>query len=227
MKNTIITLISLLLFSVAVNAQTQSDKIDSIYVMQKEIHKEIVINNEPLDNKRFGVEINIFNLLYLDKEKRFSGTFSLFDVHRDAEIAFPFFYANNKNDEEEDDDKIDLTIITLDCHYRYFLGKHQNGFYIGGFARYAYLEGILGETRFINWGGEPEPIIRDSENKLGLGISIGYRIFSHKGFYWGVSLGYGRYLTGNNDRFRGEFFGFDDDSEMIFDIELLKFGWSF
>ena len=66
-----------------------------------------------------------------------------------------------------------------------------------------------------------------SENKLGIGIGIGYRKFSYKGFYWGTSLNLGRYFLGENGKYIGEFLWYDNDSEIILNFELLKFGWAF
>jgi len=64
-------------------------------------------------------------------------------------------------------------------------------------------------------------------NKLGIGFGMGYRIFSYKGLYWGVSASLGRYFIGENDMFQSSSYFADDDSEMIFDFEFLKFGWTF
>jgi hypothetical protein len=192
-----------------------SAKIDSIYNMQKKMYSES--KNEPLSNKKYGVEINLFRLLSLGKATTFSGSFSLFDVNRKSEISFPVYYQNPQSSD-------DLTEFTLDCHYRYFLGNTQNGFYLSGFARYAFLHGTLGDDYMFS----PEtPGIKGSESKLGIGFGLGYRIFSYKGLYWGVSASFGRYIIGKSNRFSGSFLSVDDDSEFIFDVELLKFGWAF
>ncbi|NCQ11408.1 MAG: hypothetical protein GW809_04525, partial [Bacteroidetes bacterium] len=68
---------------------------------------------------------------------------------------------------------------------------------------------------------------RESIVKVGLGIGIGYRIFSYKGIYWGTSLNVGRYFIGKNDHFYSSFLEINDDATMILDIEFLKFGWAF
>ena len=48
------------------------------------------------------------------------------------------------------------------------------------------------------------------------------------GIYWGVSINIGRYIIGENDIFdEDEFFLFDNDIAMIYNLELLKFGWAF
>lgn len=213
-------LLTIVLFPTFLYAQKKdsiptSAKIDSIYNLQKKMYKES--KNTPLSNKKFGVEINPFRLLYIDKMATFSGTFSLFNVNRNAEIAFPFYFQNPNN-------SIDLTEFTLDSHYRYFLGNTQNGFYVSGFARYAYLKGTLGEDNLFGSITDGE---KGSENKVGIGFGLGFRKFSYKGLYWGASVSFGRYLIGKNNKFTGSFLALDDDSEFIIDLELLKFGWSF
>ncbi len=213
-------LAAVVLMPVIVSAQVKdtlsnSAKLDSIYNLQKKIYKEV--KNEPLAHKNFGVEINVLRLLLMDKAFTFSGSFSLFNVNRHAEIAFPVYYQNPKN-------SADLTEFTLDCHYRYFLGRYQNGFYLSAFTRYAWLSGTLGRNELFD---TPSPGIKDTEHKLGVGVGLGYRIFSYRGLYWGTSLSLGRYFIGKNNRFAGEFLSLDDDEEFILDIELLKFGLSF
>jgi hypothetical protein len=69
--------------------------------------------------------------------------------------------------------------------------------------------------------------IKGNESKLGIGVGLGYRIFSYRGLYWGTSISFGRYLIGKNNKFSGGFLTYDDDNQYILDIELLKFGWAF
>jgi hypothetical protein len=224
MKNTryylLLIIITLLFTPVMLQAQTKdtlstSEKIDSIYSLQKKMYDET--RNEPLADKKYGFEFNVFRLLLMNKAVSLSGSFSFFDISRSAEIAFPFYYQDPK-------DSYDLTEFTLDCHYRYFLGNTQNGFYLSAFVRYAHLRGMLGVNNlFENQQDNP----RGTENKLGLGFGLGYRIFSYKGFYWGISLSIGRYFIGENDKFQGSFLSLDDDEKQILDMELLKFGYAF
>lgn len=192
-----------------------SAKIDSIYTLQKQMYVES--KSEPLSNKKYGFEINVLRLLLIDKAATVSGSFSLFNVDRHAEISFPFYFQKPEN-------KDDLSEFTLDGHYRYFLGSAQNGFYISGFARFAFLHGRLGDNYLF---GSEESKGIGNEGKFGVGVGLGYRIFSSRGLYWGVSISAGRYLIGENNKFSGSFLSIDDDSEFIFDMELLKFGWAF
>ena len=185
-----------------------SSKIDSIYMLQKKMYKEM--KNEPLTNKNYGIELNIVRLLLIEKAVSLSGSFSLFDVNRHAEIAFPLYYS-------DPEDPKDLKELTIDCHYRYFLGNTQNGFYLSGFVRYAHLKGYDDETVDA----------KSSENKIGIGVGMGYRKFSYKGLYWGTSLSFGRYFIGENDKFYGSFLEYDDDKKIIIDFEFFKFGWAF
>jgi len=190
-------------------------KLDSIYVMQKEMYREY--KNVPLANKKYGLELNLFNLLFADQGLVLNGGFSMFDVDRHAEIAFPFSYSNPE-------DKHGLTQFTVSCHYRHFLGNTQNGMYLSGFAKYANLSGYYGDDF---WGGEMINEIKGNESKFGIGIGIGYRKFSYRGLYWGTSLNVGRYILGKNEVFHDGFLNINNDSKFIFNIELLKFGIAF
>ena len=133
------------------------------------------------------------------------------------------FYSHTKY-KESDEYEESLRQFTLDCHYRRFLGKTQKGFFISGFIRYANLRGTKGS----GWYNDYEEPKRSTENKIGIGCGSGFRIFSEMGLYWGVSLNIGVYLIGENDILNEyEFFLFDNDSIIIFNFELLKFGWAF
>ena len=191
-------------------------KLDSIYSLQKKMYK--TIKNEPLTGKNIGVELNILKLLFLDEAIVLSGGFSFFNIDRKAEIAFPIHYSKPEDPESVNE-------FTLDCHYRHFLGNTQNGFYLSGFTRYAHLSGYAGDNfEFLT---SDTPTTQTTENKIGIGIGLGYRKFSYRGLYWGVSLNLGRYIIGENDKFHDGFFSMDNDSKMIFNMELLKFGWAF
>ena len=203
-----------------------SEKIDSILVISKRLDR--TLKNDPLAGKNFGVEVNPFRLLLFGEGMSFSGGVSLFNVTRSAELAFPFLYARSETEDfaGSGSSDFDFTEITQDVHYRYFLGNTQNGFYLSSFARFAYLNGIEGE--WLDDMLNPNPSgTRSSEGKLGIGFGLGYRIFSYRGLYWGCSASFGRYLVGDNDRFRPGYFGLDADEKFIFDIEFLKAGWAF
>jgi hypothetical protein len=193
-----------------------SSKIDSIYLLQKKMYNET--KNTPLSKKKYGIEFNIVRLLLIEKAVSLSGGFSLFGVNRHAEIAFPMYYSSPE-------DPKDLKEWTIDCHYRYFLGNTQHGFYLSGFVRYAHLDGYLGDNTLL-FGGETVGE-KSSENKMGIGVGLGFRKVSYKGFYWGTSLSIGGYLSGKNDRFYGKYLSYDDDKKIIIDFEFLKFGWAF
>lgn len=220
-KVTLSLAITAIMIPLALFAQNQApvstnDKIDSIYSLQKKMYVES--KTGPLANKNYGVELNIARLLMAGDLPSFSGTFSLFNVNRQAEIAFPVYIQSASK-------ATNFSEFSLDCHYRYFLGKTQNGFYLSGFARYAYLHGPLKST--FDLFGAPSITPTSSENKLGIGVGIGYRIFSYKGLYWGSSLSFGRYIVGKSEKFNSDSFGALDDLPYIIDVELLKFGWAF
>lgn len=183
-------------------------KIDKIYETQKIMYEET--KNSPLADKKYGIEVNLFRLLLL-KNTSFSGTFSFFDINRNAEIAFPIYYF-------KPEEAFNTEIFTLDCHYRYFLRNTQNGFYLSAFARLANFDGWVDNFEYE----------KKSFTDIGFGVGIGYRIFSYKGLYWGTSVSFGRYLGGNNI----EEMEFDNNDlfiplDQIVNIEFLKFGWAF
>jgi len=231
MKKLLIVVLGVLLFTSlyaekATNISSD-EKIDSIYVLQKKMYKDV--KDQPLENKKYGVEFNFLRLLFFGSNIDYlnhslSGTFSLFFPKKKVEIAFPFFYSNPTV--KWDDDYIEessLRQITLDCHYRKFLGNSLNKFYIAGFIRYANLKGYEGEGWF---DGKARDYKLSTENKIGIGISIGYRVFSYSGFYWGGSLNVGKYFIGKNNKFRDQTL-LDNDGEIIYNMEFFKFGYAF
>jgi len=224
MKHNWLLLVFMGIFSASLVAQeakkdtlSDSSKIDNIYTLQKKMYTET--RNEPLKDKNFGIELNLFRILLIDKDISLTGSFSLFNVNRQAEIVFPVHYGRPE-------DQRDLNVLTVDCHFRYFLGNTQNGFYVSAFTRLAFLNGYLGEDDY--WFGDNDiPTTKSSEQKIGFGVGLGYRIFSYKGLYWGTSLSFGRYVIGENDKFRNDSLNLDDDGEFIYDFEFLKFGFAF
>ena len=206
------------IIAVSTIVSAQETKMDSLYKWNKQMYQEQ--RNDPLADKKFGIETNLLRLLFIDEAVTFSGGFSLFDVTRNAEIAFPVYYSNP-------DDGV--TFFNTDCHYRHFLGNTQNGFYLSGFARYTNLTGyekIEGNDNYDDdfWSDDKEKGDKISNSKLGVGVGIGYRKFSKSGLYWGCSLNLGRYILGENEIF------YDDslvDQKFIVNVEFLKFGFAF
>ncbi|MBL7995205.1 hypothetical protein JNM05_07515 [bacterium] len=222
MKKIMISMVVLLSGFNPATAQESSsieNKVDSVLIYQKQLmdyqqrmYAEVKYE-DPLENKKAGIEFNpVATLLATAEKKSFalSGTYSRFDLDRKAEVAFPFFYM--RSDENR--------LFTLDAHYRKFLGKHQNGFYLSGAMRFAHVEGMKWDYDYDNYYGYDRKV---KTNKIGMMFGIGYRYFSKSGFYWGTSLSVGRYFTGNNHIASG----FLDGTKYIFDIEILKFGVSF
>lgn len=194
-------------------------KVDTVIQMQERIYDKV--ENDPLKGKNFGVELNLVRLLLIDKNlTEVSGTVSYFNHQAKAEIAFPFFYSAEK---EEGSGAERFTVSTLDVHYRQYLGETLNGFYLSGFGRFASLKGVTGEDQFIFTTSTGSS---GSENKFGVGVGFGSRIFSKTGLYFGTSLSIGKYIVGKNDKFAYDNL-FYDDKEVIIDIELLKFGYAF
>ena len=168
---------------------------------------------DPLEGKKYGIEFNPASFLLStisDEGFILTGNFSLFSISKSAEIAFPMYF--KKGDE-------DLAVFHIDSHYRNFLGKHRNGFYISTGLRFTLLKGREGKS-FLGYTWDEADDIT-SISKVGLIFGIGYRIFGRNGLYWGTSLFCGRYFTDNETRIIGA--GAADD-KFIIDMELLKIG---
>jgi len=172
---------------------------DSLSVLIKErtdlILEEVYI--DPLAGKRFGIELSPLYSMFFDDA--LSGSFSNFSLSDVAEITFPFSYRTyiETNDIGEKNERI---YSYLDAQYRFFLGKHRIGRWIGTGLRFCSDEDNEG-----------------SYNKGGISFGFGTRIFSERGWYWGSSLYLGKYYFGKKDRGPSAFVQF----------ELLKFGFAF
>ena len=210
-----------------VTAQENSsveNKVDSVLIYQKQLmdYQQRIYGEvkyvDPLANKRAGIEFNPAYLLLAsaNKDVVVSGTYARFDVDRKAELAFPFYYSNARPFALFED-RTRSKVFTLDAVYRRFLGAHQNGFYLSAGMRYAHIHGETDEYDYFY----DYTTATKTTNKIGVMTGIGYRYFSKGGFYWGVSLSAGRYLTGNMHM------AGSDGQKIILDIELLKFGFTF
>lgn len=204
----------MLSLSMTVWAQTEA-KIDTVISLQKqmiqkqnEMYEEVAL--EPLAGKNYGIELNPARLLAASADETFSlaGGFSLFNVSRKAEIAFPVLIQSGHGDR----------YYEVEAHYRRFLGQHQKGFYLSGGVTFAHISKKEGE--FLS--DEKQRVTRD---KLGVFCGIGYRHFSKSGLYWGTGLSVGRYFTGT-DKKVDTFFS-SDFEKLYLDFELLKFGIAF
>jgi hypothetical protein len=209
-----------------------------------------IVENGPLRGRKYGVEANPVRLVTSDirfddpappqfKHVSFSGTVSYFSSAQNAEIALPIFYETIRYAYEgSGEENQDFKLITLDVHYRRFLGRTIKGFYVSGFGRFARLRGRIGgdspysdiysrsgyHGRDTTFDENAHPYA--TENKFGIGVGIGFRLIFKHGIYWGNSVSVGRYFVGKNDQFlnvgiRG------NDKKRIFDWELLKVGYAF
>ena len=172
-------------------------------------------------DKTFGIEINPISLIMSKKnDVNIKGSFSLFNISRKIELAFPFEYIDRK-DTEWYDDILDYNRFTLDCQPRVFLRGTQKGFYFSTGLRYTYEYGIDDDLYC-----DTDEIKYYSNNKIGVSFGIGYRYFSPIGLYWGVSLFGGRYFT-DTDIWIDNLSGVNLNPDIFFTIELLKFGYAF
>lgn len=202
------------LFSQDENETVKLDSILSIQELMLENQSKILKEVKYVDNlagKNYGVEFNLVRFLMASAEDDITeatGSFSLFGVDKQAEIAFPIFYSKNE----------DRRLFHIDSHYRRFIGRHRNGFYLSAGVRFTQ---ISGNKRGDYWWEEEDEII--TENRVGVVFGIGYRIFGRNGLYWGFSLFGGRYFSDET-----EISGFPfSNGKAIIDMELLKFGIAF
>jgi hypothetical protein len=204
--------------TLAASAQVDTSmmKQDSIPTIKNEPAE--LLSSQPLANKTFGIEFNPLRLLYGIADDVFNtqihGGVSLFSIDRYAEIAFPFLYMSGKSD------NIPLKVLNIDATYRRFFHKEQKGMFFSGGLRYTYIEGEEGlDNRDAIHSGN-----KIMENKAGIYIGVGYRYFSHSGFYWGTNIIFGRYLTNDNRPIMEITIA---DLKIILGVELMKIGYAF
>tara|TARA_B100001750_G_C15408003_1_gene546267 strand:+ start:541 stop:1143 length:603 start_codon:yes stop_codon:yes gene_type:complete len=197
-------ILTILLFSIII-ADVSNDSLAVLIKDNKtQILKEVKYI-DPLENKKLGIEINPLWTMFYDDGPSISGSISLFNLDKKAEIAIPFTYTTQKK--YNNLIPKDVSFI-LDIQYRYFLGKYRKGLYIMTGARVASFKEVDYENSNL-WD-------RMSYNKQGISFGIGYRIFGQSGWYWGCSLYLGKY-----------YFGSERNSDSFLRIELLKFGKTF
>lgn len=182
---------------------------------------------ESLKDRHHGVEFNFIRLLFWDEDfKSLSGGYSYFDTVRNLELAIPVFVGYGLLDTpygSVDVDQEEMYSATLDFHVRKFLGDELRGMYLSVFSRAAYLSGIVEESYYT-----PYLPIREDEWKLGIGIGLGYRVFSRNHFYWGWSINLGTYLLGDSNKYLRASGSVDlDDESDILSVEFFKFGYRF
>lgn len=214
----------------ATQSLSVEDKIALMLINERKIAKnrELIYKEEyenPFKDKDFGLELNIpFLLISAAPQNRLlSGTISFFYPQSKIELAFPFLLYTI-TDEWKNTSDTKYGSASLDIHFRKFFGDYLDGFYISAFARATYIKGILGEDFMYDYG---EELSGDygTQKKFGLGLGIGYRVFSKYGIYWGTSLSIGKYYTDENNMFANNMFF--EDSKSIIDIEFLKLGYAF
>lgn len=223
MKKVLVIILIALSISIYIQAaenrkESTDEKIDSIYVWQKEMYR--THKDEPLKGKKYGVEFNFLRLIFFGTgmegiNHTLSGGFSIFYPEKNIELAFPLLYSNP--------DKIFVGEIfgreshrqkfTVDCQYRKFLGNTLNKFYLNALVRYAYTKHTI------------ENYESSTNHAFGIGVGIGYRIFSYSGFYWGTNLSFGKYISGSVKT--STIFGPTAESEFLFNFSLFKFGYAF
>jgi hypothetical protein len=202
----------------SLRAQEVENKLDTVLTMQKEMleKQEAILGHvkpsEPLANKSFGIEFNpALALLGSADGLILSGGVSFFTLDRNAEVSIPVYYAKDNHD--------NYSNFFVDAHYRRFIGGHQKGFYIGGGGRYQRIRGEEGDIIDFDENGA-----MTTAHRFGLMFGIGFRYFNKSGFYWGTSFSLGRYFTDTDKKFESHF-GISE--KLLWDFELLKFGYAF
>ena len=262
---TMACIIALTLLPLAVHAGdatkidgTAGKKIDTEH--ERQLRAEEKVENAPVneikhrekeglpEGRQYGVELNPVRFLQpmvthsdvaaYKSYRSYTGTVSYFSRALNAEFALPFMWVSNKYEHRESGENTRFSLISLDGHYRHFMGDTVNGFYLSGFGRFARLHGRTGEepVRRKSSSGAPGEVLYTvfddathpykTKNKFGMGVGIGYRNFFKNGMYWGASLSVGRYISGKKHQFIHDAAGGDDEQNII-DVELLKFGYAF
>ncbi len=142
---------------------------------------------------------------------------SYFDKARYSEVFAGYYHYEDSTGSYDSTFNKEHSETVIDLHYRQFLRPKIGGWYYGGFAKYARLEGKLKEEHR-----------RATQNKFGIGAEIGYSSFGllgHRSFYWQSGFGVGVYLDGESEMFEGD--------ELISDIpvavhfDLIRIGFVF
>ena len=217
--------IFLLIFPLWLNAQNFKHDDSKILDLPNKISENLFIvrKDNPLKGKKFGVELDIPFLIYslfATESFVYNAGFSYFDTKNKNEYALPFIYYGYLEDK----------VFRINGHFRKYVGNTLKGFYIGGFAAISFVQ-FKGEYYAVNYGNARNPsndiriysIPPSTDTKFGIGVEIGGKIISYKGWYWGWNLGIGKYII-SNDIVKG-FLMFDNN--LILDSELLKLGYAF
>ena len=198
---------------------------------------------ETLQGRKFGVEFNIPRVLSYSKAwKSLSGSFSYFNHRNSTEIAFPWLIAKYGSDDTDasapsyNDANNSLINKSLDMHYRKFFDNELNGFYFSVFTRLSHFDGSVyaGQSSSTNPSSNlDKPIYYRTTKKLkklriGLGVGLGYRLFpKNKRLYWGAGIILGRYIDDTEYDFVNNGGAVTENTPIIIDAELLKFGYAF
>jgi len=195
-------------------------------LINQEYNRQADLNRFPLQHKKYGVETSVIGLLTIFQPTGYlTADFSCFNLDRTAEIVLPISCSwDNKGG-----GKHDYSIIS-GLQYRKFLGlfnEIQTGFYVSGLYTLAKVQASYNDSTFSS---QNNLIITEKKYAgvlTGFGFGCGYRYFSPKGWYWGTQLSISRYLGKHDKIVYSSPFGTAFGGDVMFDFELLKFGWTF
>ncbi|QCX39659.1 DUF3575 domain-containing protein [Aureibaculum algae] len=154
--------------------------------------------------RRNELKVNVFNLIGL-KVIDFSYEHLL---DEQSSVGVSFFFNLKDNELSDFEDVFELYYnekLAVTPYYRYnFLNRYTRAFFIEGFGMYNVQE------NFNNSGYENEydPVVEDYEatsNNFAIGVSVGGKFVSGKGFVFEIYGGFGRNLYTSNDNIATDF----------------------
>jgi len=166
-------------------------------------------------DKKWGVAIN---LLYPTLSA------SYFNHEKGYEIEVPIAYM------DETDSHYEKTkSYTLDVHYVKYTSGEIGGWYYSGFGRLTYIEGAKTDTSKVSTILYHPRDGHYKDTKFALGAGFGYKkfnLFGNRSAYWSAGINLGAYVIGDHDMLANGFLYWDDKA-FVFNIQVLKFGYTF
>jgi len=142
-------------------------------------------------NKKQEVKLNAFNLL----------TFEWIDVsyeyliNEESSFGVGALISVNNNRDIDEYRKFSLTPF----YRRYFSNKFARGFFVEGFGMLHSYENNNYDYYYDGYGNYINTYNGDTKTEFAVGISVGGKFISKKGFTTEIFLGIGRNLGGNNE----------------------------
>lgn len=183
-------------------------------------HKSL--RSEYKGNKTLGIEVNLFRLVYFEEYPTLSGTLAYYCPDNASEIAFPVYYSEVSSKIDGLNNLKNIRVLNADIHYRHYSNESQDNNYMGIFCRYNYRRGMVKTDP-----NEKEVIMR--AHRIGVGVETGYKFYAKNHFYLGYSACYGCYVYRDYKSLNSDSYTYHkyNDLNLIWDVELLKLGFTF